>query len=106
MRASNPECQIPNPRGGTSANDARAREPIVQAAMIAAEERGEETEAGRHGEHQPDERADEGAAHIERLVAFRRVGRDDANARGHLAERLTSGGEGDEVTAILDEEEC
>src|SRR3989442_15619790 len=83
-------------------NDARTGEAVVESAMIAAEERGQETEAGRCGEHQPYQRAEKRAANIERRV---RIGRHDANARRHLAKRLTASGERDEITAILHEQE-
>ena len=38
------------------ANDARAGEPIVETAMIAAEQRGQESKARRHSEHAPHQR--------------------------------------------------
>ena len=70
--------------------------------MIAAEERGEEAEARGHGEHDPHQRAEEGAAEIERPV---RIRLHDADASHHLAERLSAGGERDEVAAVLHEQE-
>ena len=54
-----------NESGGCT-DDARPGKPIVQSAMIAAEQRGEEAEARRDGEQEPDERADERAPEIKR----------------------------------------
>ena len=83
------------------ADDARAGEAIVEPAMVAAEQRRDETEARRHRQQEPHQLPQERVAEIER----RRFGRHHADARGHLAERLTAGRERDEVAAVLDEEE-
>ena len=93
-RDSRPSC--------SSADDARAGEAIVEAAMVAAEQRGDETEAGRHGEQRPTSASAETRGRGRATV---RVGRHDADAGGHLAERLPAGRERDEVAAVLDEQE-
>src|SRR5690349_9199617 len=82
-RIPKPESRIPVLCGG--ANDAGAGEAIVKAAPIAAHDRGEEAEAGRDREQHPHERAQERATEVERGF---RLGGDDADAGGHLAERL------------------
>src|SRR5262245_2587125 len=86
---------------GRRAHDARAGEAIVEAAMVAAEQR-QETETGGSGEEQPDDGACDRAAEVERSGG---LGPDDADAGRHLAERLSACGERDQVTAVLHEQE-
>src|SRR5437867_3167412 len=50
----------------SGANDARAGEAIVETAIVAAEQRRDETEARRDGQQQPHELSQEGVAKIER----------------------------------------
>src|SRR5689334_3288433 len=83
------------------ANDARSGEAVVQTATVAADDGGDETETGGHGEQHPHERAEKRAAQVERHLG---VGGDHADAGDHLPERLASGGEGDEIAAVLHEE--
>src|SRR5262249_4920678 len=82
----------------TSTDYASVSEAIVEAAVVAAEEGGQEPEAGGDGEDEPHQGGHEGAPEIERR---RVVGRDDANAGRHFAERLSAGGECDEIAAVL-----
>src|SRR5690349_18017000 len=53
-------------------DDARPRESIVLAAMIAADNRGDEAETRRDGEQHPQRSAQERATEIERARRFRR----------------------------------
>src|SRR5438105_4166963 len=63
-RSANPESRIPT--SGRGADDAGAGETVVEAATIAADQRGHETEACGNREQHPDRRAKERAAQIER----------------------------------------
>src|SRR5207244_1662347 len=99
---SNPESRIPNPVRHLLTNDARAGEPIVETAAIAAEHGGEKAEPGGNGEDQPYERAQQGPADVERAIV---VARNHADAGGHLAERLPARGERDKIAAVLHQQE-
>src|SRR2546429_2949395 len=59
---SNPESRIPNPVRHLLTNDARAGEPIVETAAIAAEHGGEKAEPGGNRAEQPQQRAQQGPA--------------------------------------------
>ena len=62
-------------------------------------QRGQQSEAGRHGQHHPDQRAQHARDRSSEASGF--VGRSPMPR--HLPERLAAGGERDEVADVLDE---
>src|SRR5438270_3860471 len=64
LRVSNSEARTPSSGGG--ADDAGAGEAVVEAAVIAADERGHEPESRGNGKQHPHRGAKKGAAQIER----------------------------------------
>src|SRR5437762_2839953 len=70
--------------------------------MIAADDGSNEPEAGRHGEQHPHERPQKRPPKVERR---RRLSGYDADARRHFPECLSAGCEGDQVPAVLHQQE-
>src|SRR5437867_3214409 len=84
-------------------HDTRARASIVQAAAIAPEERGQETEAGWHCEDCPHQRAYDRVRQIGRCANTVRY---DLDPERHLSQRLSAGRERHEIADVLEDEKC
>jgi hypothetical protein len=84
------------------ANDAGAREAIVESAMVSAEDRRQQAKAGRRSEQEPRELAGEGTTKVKGSPSF---GRDYFDASRHFPHRLASGRERDKVRHVLNEKE-
>src|SRR5437660_1548406 len=76
--------------------------PGQPTAVIAGEDGRAEAESRRDREHGPHDRPQKRAAEIERAIGARA---NDADTGRHLAERLSTGRERDQVAAVLDDQE-